>query len=94
MPKTPPPDRVNFPRPKGKHAFLTEPYIHAHYLQFTPFQSRQWRAKLPKGIYWLQDCKMVQWNWTLLQSYLIHGLESDTHKALVEEYMSTLPQSA
>jgi hypothetical protein len=94
MPKTAPPDRTNFPQPKGKFAFLTEAYIHAHYLQFTPFQSRQWRANLPKGIYWLQDCKMIQWNWTLLQSNLLNGADSPITTALVEEYMATLPQAA
>jgi hypothetical protein len=96
MPKVAPRDRTNFSKPKGKFAFLTEAYIKENYIQITPFQSRQLRAKLPKGIYWLQIEKggLVQWNWTLLNSYLTHGLDSPTTTALVEEYMATLPQSA
>jgi hypothetical protein len=96
MPKIAPRDRTNFPQPKGKFAFLTEAYIKENYIQITPFQSRQLRAKLPKGIYWLQIEKggLVQWNWTLLNSCLTHGLDSPITTALVEEYMATLPQSA
>jgi hypothetical protein len=95
MPKIAPRDRTNFPQPKGKFAFLTEAYIHENYIQLTPFQSRQLRAKLPAKIYWLQLEKggLVQWNWTLLQSYLLND-DCPAHQALVEEYMSTLPQVA
>jgi hypothetical protein len=95
MPKPAPRDRTNFPQPKGKFTFLTEAYITEHYVQLTPYQSRQLRAKLPKGIYWLQIEKggLVQWSWTLLQSYLLTGDSPET-RALVEEYMSTIPQAA
>ena len=96
MPKIAPRDRTNFRQPKGKFTYLTEAYIAEHHVQLTPYQSRQLRAKLPKGIYWLQIEKggLVQWNWCLLNSYLTHGLESPITTALVEEYMATLPQSA
>jgi hypothetical protein len=96
MPKPAPRDRTNFSKPKGKFAFLTEAYIKENYIQVTPFQSAQLRAKLPKGIYWLQieSRGLIQWNWTLLQSYLIHGAESPETLALVEEYIATLPQAA
>ena len=96
MPKPAPSDRTNFKQPKGKFTFLTEGYIRENYLQLTQFQSTQFRATLPKGIYWLQTVKggLIQWNWTLLQSYLLTGAESPETLALVEEYMSTLPQSA
>jgi hypothetical protein len=95
MPKIAPRDRTNFSKPKGKFAFLTEAYIHENHVQLTPYQSRQLRAKLPKGIYWLQIEKggLVQWCWILLQSYLLNG-DCPSHQALVDEYMSTLPQAA
>jgi hypothetical protein len=91
------PDRVNFPHPKGKFAFLTEAFIREHYIQLTNHQSRYLRAVLPKGFYWLQTVKggLIQWNWTLLQSYLLEeGTSAPSHQKLLEEYMSTLPQSA
>jgi hypothetical protein len=95
MPKTAPRDRTNFRQPKGKFTYLTEAYITENYVQLTPYQSRQLRAKLPKGIYWLQIEKggLVQWCWCLLQSYLLNG-DCPAHQALVEEYISTLPQVA
>jgi hypothetical protein len=96
MPKVAPRDRTNFSKPKGKFAFLTEAYIKENYIQITPFQSRQLRAKLSLGIYWLQleSRGLIQWNWTLLQSYLLHGADSPITQALVEEYIATLPQAA
>jgi hypothetical protein len=96
MPKIAPRDRTNFRQPKGKFTFLTEAYIKENYIQLTPFQSLQLRGLLLKGIYYYQLTKggLVQWNWTLLQSYLTHGLDSPITQALVEEYMSTLPQAA
>jgi hypothetical protein len=97
MSKPVPRDRVNFSHPRGKFAFLTEAYIREHYLQLTPHQSRDLRAALPRGIYWLQTVKggLIHWNWSLLQSYLLDGCTSTpSHRELVEEYVSTLPQSA
>jgi hypothetical protein len=72
--------------------FLTERSIKAEKLEITKFQSAQLRAKLPKGVYWLQITEggLVQWNWTLLQDYLING-DRPEHQQLVEEYLATLP---
>jgi hypothetical protein len=74
--------------------FLTERSIKQDKIELTRFQSAQLRAKLPKGIYWLQiaDKGLIQWNWTLLQDYLING-DRPEHQALVEEYIATLPQA-
>ena len=75
--------------------FLTERSIKQDKLELTRFQSAQLRAKLPKGIYWLQIVRggLIQWNWTLLQDYVING-DRPEHQALVEEYMATLPKTA
>jgi hypothetical protein len=74
--------------------FLTERSIKQDKIELTRFQSAQLRAKLPKGIYWLQiaDKGLIQWNWTLLQDYLING-DRPEHQALIEEYIATLPQA-
>ena len=79
----------------NKFRFLTERSIKQEKLELTRFQSAQLRAKLPKGIYWLQIAKagLVQWNWTLLQDYLVNG-DRPEHQALVEEYMATLSHVA
>jgi hypothetical protein len=75
--------------------FLTERSIKQDKIELTRFQSSQLRAKLPKGIYWLQIANggLVQWNWTLLQDYLING-DRPEHQSLVEEYMAALPKAA
>jgi hypothetical protein len=81
--------------PPDKFRFMTEKSIKREKYELTPWQSAQLRSKLPKGIYWLQLEKggLIQWNATLLMSYLLNG-DCPTHQALVEEYMSTLPQAA
>ena len=97
MPKPAPRDRINFTKPKGKFAFLTEAYIKENYIQITPFQSLQLREILPRGIYYHQITKggLVQWNWTLLQSYLLEeSTSTNEHQKLLAEYMDTLPKSA
>ena len=96
MSKTAKRDRINFTTPKGKFAFLTEAYIKENYIQLTPFQFSQLRGMLPKGIYYHQITKggLVQWNWTLLQSYLLEQSTSTTvHHALLSEYMATIPKA-
>ena len=62
----------------------------------TRWQLSQLRGKLERGIYWFQLEKggVIHWNWTLLQSYILHGEHSTEHIALVAEYMDTLPKSA
>jgi hypothetical protein len=79
-------------QPSDRFKFLAERTINSEKLEITRFQSTQLRAKLPKGVYWLQIAKggLIQWNWTLLQDYLINGDRPD-HQALVEEYLMTLP---
>lgn len=79
-----------------KFVFKTEKSIRENHIEITKWQSADLRRKLPKGIFWLQIKRggLVQFNWILLNSYLLHGLESPITQALVDEYMSTLPQSA
>jgi hypothetical protein len=78
-----------------KFKFMTERSIKREKYELTAWQSAQLRAKLSKGIYWLQIEKggLILWNWCLLQSYLLNG-DCPNHQALVEEYMSTLPKAA
>jgi hypothetical protein len=75
-----------------KFRFLTERSIKREKLEITRFQSAQLRAKLAKGIYWLQIAEggLIQWNWDLLQDYLING-DRPEHQQLVEEFLATLP---
>jgi hypothetical protein len=79
-----------------KFKFIAERTIRQEKYELTRFQSAQLRAKLPRGIYWLQIEKggLIQWNWALLQSYLLNGADCPNHRALVEEYIATLPQAA
>jgi hypothetical protein len=83
-------------QPPDKFKFMTERSIKREKYELTAWQSAQLRAKLPKGIYWLQIEKggLIQWNWTLLQSYMLNGADCPQHRALVEEYIATLPQAA
>ncbi len=79
-----------------KFKFMTERSIRQEKFELTRWQSAQLRTKLSKGIFWIQLEKggLIHWNVTLLQSYLLNGLESPITQALVEEYVSTLPQVA
>ncbi len=78
-----------------KFRFITEKSIRREKIELTRWQSAQLRAKLPRGIYWLQiEARgMISWNYTLMQDYLING-DSPSHRALVEEYIATLHQAA
>jgi hypothetical protein len=84
------------PNNSDKFKFFTERSLKQEKFEMTRFQSAQLRASLPKGIYWLQIVKggLIQWNWTLLQSYLLNGSDCASHQALVEEYVATLPKAA
>jgi hypothetical protein len=77
---------------QNKFQFLTEKHIKAHLFQLTRWQTAKLREKLPKGTYWVQLAHGGQyhWNWTLLQDYLVNG-DRPEHKALVEEYLASLP---
>jgi hypothetical protein len=83
------------PNNPDKFKFITERSLKQEKFEITPFQSSQLRATRPKGVYWIQIVKggLIQWNWTLLQDYLING-DCPSHRALVEEYLSTLPTTA
>jgi hypothetical protein len=78
-----------------KFKFMTERSIRAEKYELTRWQSAELRRKLPRGLYWHQIEKggLVQFNWTLLQSYLINGGDSAEHQALLEEYIATLPKA-
>jgi hypothetical protein len=75
--------------------FVSEATIRKDYIDLSPWQSIELRAKLAKGLYWIQPTERgkIHWNLELLQDYLVNGL-CDSHYALVEEYRSTLPQAA
>lgn len=79
-----------------KFVFKTEKTIRENHVEITIWQSAELRRKLPKGIWWLQIERggLIQWNWTLLQSYLLNGADSPQTLALAEEYIATLPQAA
>ena len=87
-------NRTSF-KVKGKFQFMTEAFIRENYIQFTSFQSTSLRKRLPRGIYWLQITKggLIQWNWTLLQDFLVNG-DRPAHQALVDEFVATLPTAA
>jgi hypothetical protein len=78
-----------------KFKFMTERSVKREKYELTSWQSAQLRAKLPKGIFWnqLEKGGVISWCWILLQSYLLTG-DSPQTQALVEEFLSTLPQAA
>jgi hypothetical protein len=78
----------------NKFKFMTEATIRAEKYELTRWQSGQLRQELAKGIFWnqIKEGGIIQWNWTLLQSYLLTGDSPET-KALVEEYIATLPKA-
>jgi hypothetical protein len=80
---------------KNSFTFKTEKYIRENHIQLTRHQSAELRAKLPRSIYWIQITSggLIQWNWTLLQSYLLNG-DCPSHRDLVDKYMSTISQAA
>jgi hypothetical protein len=78
-----------------KFKFVSERTIRREKIELTKWQSAQLRAKLPRGIYWLQlaDRGVIMWNYTLLQHYLLHG-DSPSLQALIEDYVATTLQAA
>jgi hypothetical protein len=82
-------------QPPEKFKFMTERSIRTEKYEITRWQSAVLRRKLPKGIFWHQIEKggLIQWNWALLQSYLLNGVDSLETLALVEEYISTIPRA-
>jgi len=80
----------------NRFKLITESSLKKDYIELTRWQSAELRRNLPKGIYWIQITPggLIQWNWTLLQSYLLVGADDPIHRSLVEEYVSTLPTAA
>jgi hypothetical protein len=78
-----------------KFKFITERTIRREKIELTKWQSNQLRAKLSRGTYWIQiaDRGGISWNYTLLQHFLLNG-DCPSHRALVEEYISTTVQAA
>jgi hypothetical protein len=79
-----------------KFRFITERSIKAEKYELTKWQSADLRRKLQKGIFWSQIERggLIQWNWVLLQSYILNGLDSPQTIGLIEEYISTLPKAS
>ncbi|WP_373543904.1 hypothetical protein [Chamaesiphon sp.] len=75
--------------------YISEAAIRKDYIDLSPWQSIELRAKLPKNIYWIQPSERgkIHWVWELLHDYLLNG-DCPSHQALVEEYMATLPSVA
>jgi hypothetical protein len=79
-----------------KFKFFTERSLRQEKFEMTRFQSASLRKILPKKIYWIQIVQggLIQWNWCLLNSYLLNGSDCPEHQELVEEYIATLPKAA
>jgi hypothetical protein len=87
--------KISAPKKTRIFKFISESAIRKDYIDLSPWQFLELRAKLPKGIYWVQPSERGKLHWSidLLQDYLING-DRPEHQALVEEYMSTRPQAA
>ncbi len=87
--------KTSAPKKTRIFKFISESAIRKDYIDLSPWQSIELRAKLPKSIYWIQPTERgkIHWNIDLLQSYLING-DCAQHQALVDEFLATLPQSA
>ena len=82
------------PDKPDKFKFLTEKSIRQEKFELTRWQSAQLRSKLPRGVYWIQIEKngLVHFNWDLVSDFLING-DCPSHRALVEDYLATLPKA-
>lgn len=80
----------------NRFKLITESSLKKDCIELTRWQSAELRRNLPKGIYWIQITPggLIHWNWELLQSYLLVGANDPSHRALVEEYISTLTTAA
>jgi hypothetical protein len=87
--------KTSAPKKTRIFKFISESAIRKDYIDLSPWQSIELRAKLPKSIYWIQPTERgkIHWNIDLLQSYLING-DCPQHQALVDEFLTSLPQSA
>lgn len=75
--------------------FVSESTIRKDYIDLSPWQSIELRAKLQKSVYWIQPSPRgkIMWNIECLQSYLLQG-DCPQHQALVDEFLATIPQAA
>ncbi len=75
--------------------YVSESTIRKDYIDLSPWQSIELRAKLQKSVYWIQPTERgkIHWNIDLLQSYLVNG-DCPQHKALVDEFLATIPTAA
>jgi hypothetical protein len=85
--------------PKKQNAtnfrFVTERFIFDYHHQLTRSQFERVRGDLPKSIFWIQPSGKggrVLWNLPLFLSFMAMGSESPQTIALVDEYLSSLPQ--
>jgi hypothetical protein len=88
--------KTSIPKKTRIFKFVSEATIRKDYIDLSPWQSIELRAKLAKNLYWIQPSPRgkIHWNIDLLQSYLLNGLDSPSHTALVDEFVATLPQAA
>jgi hypothetical protein len=71
--------------------FIGTVELREHYV-LGKFWEAKLKQELPSPLYWIQPDKKILWNFRLIQSYLLNGLESSQHQALVEEYLTMLNQ--
>jgi hypothetical protein len=80
----------------NKFIFVTEKYYRENHKQITRHQFERLRARLSKGLFWVQPSGKggaILWNLPLLDSFLTVG-DSIECQALVEEFLSELPTAA
>ena len=87
--------KTSVPKKTRIFKFVSESTIRKDYIDLSPWQSIELRAKLPKFLYWIQPTERgkIIWNIDLLQSFLLQG-DCPQHQALVDEFLATIPQAA
>jgi hypothetical protein len=88
--------KTSAPKKTRIFKFVSESTIRKDYIDLSPWQSIELRTKLAKNLYWIQPSPRgkIHWCAELLMSYLLNGLDCPQHQALVDEFVSTLPQAA
>ena len=88
--------KISSPKKTRIFKFISEATIRKDYIDLSPWQFIELRAKLTKPTYWIQPQERgkVHWNIDLLQSYLLNGLDCPAHQALVDQFAATLPTAA
>ena len=65
-------------------------------INFSIQQRKYMKRVLPQGIYWVQPFRLIMWNTVLIRDLYLrtNGDRNDPdHRALVEEFLETLPGS-